>query len=114
MYTIGQEVAVIRHGSWGHIHLQGIYRVTKSNKVRVHLERVSDGYERIFSANTGIEKGSERYRSAEIVSVDRYRQIEKRQETEKSMKNIWNQIQSFASNKDLDGLKNAITNLESI
>jgi hypothetical protein len=114
MYTIGQEVAVIRHGSWGHTDLQGIYKVTKSNKVRVHLERVSDGYERIFSANTGIEKGSTRYRSSEIVSLDRYRQIEKMQEMKNEIRDIWRDIQSFASNKDLDGLKNAIANLESI
>ena len=114
MYAVGNAVAVIRHGSWGHTQLQGIYRVTKSNKMRVHLQRESDGYERIFSAITGLEKGSTRYHSSEIISVDRYRQIEKMEQMKNEIRDIWRDIQNFASNKDLDGLKNAVSKLESI
>ena len=114
MYSVGDGVAVIRHGSWGRIQLQGLYRVTKSNKVRVHLQRESDGYERIFSAQTGIEKGSERYRSAEIISVDRYNRIKEFDELQEKIKAEWNLIQLYAKNKDLGALKEAIVNLESV
>ena len=112
MYNVGNEVGVILRNSWGRDHLQGLYRVTKSNKTRVHIQRVSDGYERIFSAMTGVEKGSTRYRSAEIISVDRYRQMEKLNDIN-DYENAWREIESLASKKDLFGLKNAIANLES-
>ena len=114
MYTVGQEVAVIRHGSWGHIQSQGKYKITKSNKARVHLQRISDGYERIFSAVTGIEKGSQRYYTAEIISTERYDQIQMKSERERTIRESWQAIQTLASNRDLNGLKEAIANLEKI
>ena len=114
MYTVGQEVAVIRYGNWGGILQQGVYRVTKSNKVRVHLQRISDGYERVFSAKTGVEQGSTRYSSAGIISVERYNVIEAARLRKDTLHNAWNTVQEAVKNKDIAEIKAALDVLEAI
>ena len=114
MYTVGQEVAVIRYGNWGGILQQGRYRVTKSNKVRVHLQRISDGYERVFSAKTGVEQGSTRYRSSEIVSVERYNAIEATRLRDATLRDAWNTVQEAAKNKNIADIKTALSILEAM
>lgn len=114
MLSLNETVGIIRYGSFGHVQYQGLYTVTKINKTRIHVQRVSDNYERIFSAHTGIEKGSERYRSAEIVSVGRYNAMENADKLKGKIRDTWEIIQNRASRKDLVALKEAIANLESL
>nr|QMP83789.1 MAG: hypothetical protein [Caudoviricetes sp.] len=114
MYTVGQEVGIIRYGSWDHIQNQGIYTVTKSNKQRVHLVRNNDGYERIFSVITGKEKGSGNLRPADIITVNEYNRILERKRKEEEIRATWRAIQSCADKKDLEGLKAAIAVLEEV
>ena len=111
MFNVGQEVGVIRYGTWGGIIEQGIYTVSKSNQVRVHLKRKSDGYERIFSAKTGIEKGSNVYRSAEIVSLNEYDKIVKSRLRREEFDAGWTAIKYCVEKKDLLGLQAAVKTL---
>jgi len=55
-FTLGQKVGIARTGSWTTM-LEGMFTVTKVNKVRVELSRVNDGYVRTFSVKTGRESG---------------------------------------------------------
>ena len=111
MYTIGQEVGIIRSGTWGGISEQGIYIVSRSNKARIHLKRKSDGYERIFSAKTGVEKGSDVYRSAEIVSLNEYDKIVKSRMRREEFDAGWTAIKYCVDKKDLLGLQAAVKTL---
>ena len=114
MYEVDQVVGVIRYGTWGDVSHQGLYRVTKSNKVRTHLKRLTDGYEREFSAKTGIEKGSERYRSAQIVTEEKYRQFEADKIERTRISNCWDSIENAAHKRNLIELKEMIAKLESL
>jgi uncharacterized protein (DUF1015 family) len=53
-YIVGQVVGILCSGSWS-TNTQGKFTVTKVNKVRVELARISDGYVRVFSVKTGKE-----------------------------------------------------------
>lgn len=114
MYSVDEEVGVINynHGNGG---FQGIYRVTKSNKVRIHLKRVTDGYERIFSAKTGAEQGSvSRYRSAAIVTLAKYKELERAKIQRGHLDLAWKHVQHAASNRNLTNLKEAISKIEEL
>lgn len=109
---VNDEVGIIRSGTWGVIHMEGLYRVSKMNKVRIHLQRLADGYERVFSAKHGREMGSERYRSAEIVSVARYKEIEARRLKTNRVRAAWLDAANAVQCKNLDVLKAAIATIE--
>ena len=111
MYNVGNEVGIIRSGTWGGILEQGIYTVSRSNQARIHLKRKSDGYERIFSAKTGIEKGSNVYRSAEIVSLNEYNKIIKNRMRREEFDAGWTAIKYCVDKKDLLGLHAAVKTL---
>ena len=58
-FTLGQNVGIARTGSWDTV-LEGLYTVTKVNKVRVELtitHSTGTVSTRTFSIRTGLEKG---------------------------------------------------------
>lgn len=101
-YTIGQMVGILRTGSWNTV-AQGKYTVTKVNKVRVELARVSDSYTRTFSVKTGKEFGICADRSY-IVTEDRYDQHVALQTAEATRKQSINDIKDFAAKLHHNGI----------
>lgn len=69
-YTVGQMVGILRTGSWN-TNAEGMFTVTKVNKVRVELTNTG-GYTRTFSVKTGHEIGSFPSDRTYIVTEDRY------------------------------------------
>lgn len=71
-FTLGQTVGIVGYdkNTKCEIH-QGLYTISKINKVRTHLINISDGTERIFISRTGDEKGVESY-SPFIIGIEYY------------------------------------------
>jgi hypothetical protein len=114
-YAIGHEVGIIRYGSWGAVSFVGKYKVTKSNGNILELTRVTDGYVLEFSNRTGIyKKASDRYSGPDIVTVDKYDELQAQQTARQNISVAWNDIKRFAEAKDLDNLKMTIAKLESM
>ena len=107
---VNDEVAVVRHGSWNTI-TQGVYVVAKVDKVKVVLKRKSDGYERIFSVKTGLEKGSSRYHSASIESVERMEARMKAQDKERRIRDAWKTLEAAASQKNFPAAEAALAEI---
>ena len=99
----GDHVAVACHGNWN-ISSQGFYIVKKANKVRIIVARERDGYEREFSTRTGVEKGSERYRSAFIETVaDQQSRTEANKYTQ-SVLAAWSLVEEAGKRKNFAAL----------
>ena len=110
---VGDKVGIYRSGSWN-VHSEGIYVVNKVNKVRIVLGRESDGYEREFSARTGIEKGSERYRSAGIESVQEQMDRKATQQRARDISAAWSLIEHAAKNSNLTDLLEKVEELKKV
>ena len=109
----GTRVAVAEHGRWN-THSQGFYAVTNANKTRIIIKRESDGYERTFSTRTGLEKGSDRYRSAFIESVeDQQARIDERNHVAK-INAAWEEVNSAVNNKDSNAVYAALEKVKQI
>ena len=108
---VGDKVGIYRSGSWT-IHSEGIYAVKKVNKVRIILGRESDGYEREFSARTGLEKGSERYRSASLETVQEQMDRKLGEQQKRAENAAWEQVETAAKRKDLAALRATVAALE--
>ena len=111
--TVGQEVAVSRSlGGWS-IHNAGVYVVSKANKLKVVLQRVSDGYTREFSVKREAELG--RYnggRDAFIESVADMQRREARYAAERNRKQAWIDAEQAARDRNLDQLRAMVAKLE--
>ena len=118
-YVVGSKVGVIKHGHTM-TSTQGIYTVTKSNKIRVHLVRDGDGYERIFSVKTGIENSPwcDRYSTPSIVSIEEYERYVAINDRTVKINNMWTKMQSASqrrpSKEALQMIKDAIEALEEV
>lgn len=111
---VNDEVGIIRYSYGGSIFQEGLYRVSKVNKVRIHLQRLEDGHERVFSAKHGSEMGVDRYRSAQIVSVARYEEIEARRLKTNRVRAAWIDAANAVQRKSLDELKASIAKIEEL
>jgi hypothetical protein len=109
--NVGDRVSVAYNGSWS-IRSQGIYIVTKINKVRITLQREGDGYERKFSVKTGAEIGSDRYRSAYIESIQDKENREAAALARGKERQAWENAELAATNKDISALRKALRELE--
>jgi hypothetical protein len=108
---VGQKVAVARYGSWT-IMSEGVYIVAKADKVKVVVKRESDGYERTFSVKKGTEKGSTRYHSAFLESIeDRDARIVKKN-AENEVRLAWSKAEQAAQSKNISALRQAMADLE--
>ena len=111
---VGDQVAVARSGNWN-IQNQGIYTVVKANKIKIVVQRNSDGYERSFSVKRGCEVGSDsRWESAFIEPVEEQKKRIAKREHEASIRMQWSKMESAVANKDLAALKALITELDAL
>jgi hypothetical protein len=110
---VGQKVGIVKPGSRDYIS-QGFYEVTKVNKVLVEVTRVSDGHVRSFSNRTGLEKGSDYYRSAEIVSVEFVNTLLERQRRDAKRNELFDNIRYAASNRNLSDIQTYVSELTAL
>jgi hypothetical protein len=110
--TVGQEVAVSRSGNW-RTHNEGVYKVVKANKLKVVVQRISDGYIREFSVKRGVELGKSetRWSSPFIETVAEMQRREATYAAERDRKQAWADAEQAARNKDLDALKDIVDRL---
>ena len=108
----GDKVAVARMGSW-HTHSEGVYTVVKADKMKIVIQRESDGYERTFSVKRKCELGKENsWRSAYLESVEDKEARDARLQKEREVRDAWKQAEQAAANKNLSALKQALADLE--
>ena len=110
--NVGDKVTVARYRNFGGVSLQGIYDVVKVDKMKVVLRRESDGYERVFSVKTGIEKGSSRYKSAIIESLEDNDEREVQRAQLAKLNESWTNVQNAAGRKNLKDLELAVAALK--
>lgn len=117
-FKAGETIGVIKHGGWGTMGLQGLYKVTKCNGNVIEIARESDGYVRTFSNRTGCEKRSygtdSRYNSAQLVTSDRYVTYVTAKDREIVVRTKWTEVENAVSKKNLAALKTLIAELEAI
>jgi hypothetical protein len=113
--VVGQEVAVSRCGSW-HTHNEGVYTVVKANKLKVVLQRVSDGITREFSVKRGVElgKGDSRWSSSFIETVADMQHREAQYAEERERRRTWEEAAQAVRNKDLTLLKDIVAKLSQV
>jgi len=112
---VNDKVAVARMGNWEN-HSQGIYVVTKINKVRIHVKRETDGYEREFSANTGRElgKSDSKYRAAYLESVEYQNLRTAIRQHNLEVNGAWTALQEAASSKSIAEVNKALAKLKAV
>lgn len=123
-FTLGQNVGIARTGSWDTM-LEGLYTVTKVNKVRVELtitHTTGNGADRtrVFSVKTGRESGeyvSDRtYLMSEVdynASVESKRIVRDREAAFAAVRNLTGAVgRSGISVADFAKLKEAVATLE--
>lgn len=113
--AVGQEVAVSRSGNW-RTHNEGVYTVVKANKLKVVLQRVSDGYQREFSVKRKVElgKSESRWNSPYIESVQDMQRREAQYAAERDRRQTWADAEQAARDKDLTKLKAIVDKLSQI
>lgn len=111
----GDQVAVSRVGSWT-INNEGIYTVSKANKVKVVLTRTSDGYTREFSIKRRVELGrTETHRSSAFIeSLDDFSKRNEFYKKERELAQTWKSAEDAARTKDLTVLKELVAKLENM
>ena len=111
--TVGQAVGIVKPTNYGHMS-QGFYKVTKVNKVVVEVTRESDGYVRTFSNRTGLEKGYDYYRSAEIVSVEFVDSLVARQKRDAKRNELFDNIRYAASNRNFSDIQTYVSEMTAL
>jgi len=112
----GQEVAVSRPGTW-HIHNEGTYKVIKTNKLKVVLQRVSDGYTREFSVKRKAELGrfeSRVWNRSFIESIEDMKRRQAVYTAERDLKSLWSKVEDAARSKDLASVKELVSKIEQL
>lgn len=111
---VGQEVGVAQTGAWK-TRSQGIYKVVKKDKVKIVVQRLSDGYERKFSAKDFCEFGAtSKYTAAHLESVADQLERNKEQSNKAALENAWGSLESAARAKDLAKVNGAIGILKAL
>lgn len=109
----GDKVGIARGGSW-RVRSEGIYTVSKVDKVKVVLQRESDKHERTFSVKTGDEKGSSKYRSAFLEPVESQEARNKQQAREQEWSAAWSALEAAVSKKDLASVDTTLALIKSL
>ena len=112
---VGDQVAVARPGSQM-THSEGIYTVVKVNKVRIVVQRDSDGYERNFSAKSGRElnKSFEAYRCPYLEHVSEQTTRNARLQHERNVKEVWSALEQAAASKNIRKFDEAVAALKKL
>ena len=109
---VGDEVGVARTGSWD-VHSEGVYVVVKANKMKLVVQRKTDGYERVFSVKRRCEAdASDRYRAAYLESVADLQQREARKQREREVRSAWAAVEQAGRDKNMSKLRQAVADLE--
>jgi len=102
--VLGQEVAIGRSGQWGTTNWQGVYTVSKVNKMKVVLARNTDGYERTFSVkrNSQIPKTPGGYADNVYIASVTDMDADTVARAERRIRDgIWADLEQAAKRKDL-------------
>ena len=108
----GQEVAVARPGNW-RTSGEGVYKVIKVNKIKVVLER-SDGVQREFSVKTKKELGVSYDSKSFIETLGDKLKRDAEQYKQQKLGIAWVNLQQAVQGKDLNKIKQSITELENL
>ena len=112
--NVNDTVAVARPGSW-QIHSEGIYRVVKVNKLKVVVERESDGYQRVFSVKRRCEMcAGSHYRAAYLESVDSMLKREAQLQRERDVRAAWADVEQAGRVKSWTALQAAVSKLQKL
>ena len=116
---VGQRVSLARYGSWGHVSTQGTYIVVKVNKLKAVLNRESDGYERTFSVKRNCEvkawlNGKDYDNNTFIESLEQAAARQEVQHKVAKINGLWRELESAASGKRLETVKNVLAELEAM
>lgn len=98
--VVGDVVGIFRSGSLN-LSTEGKYAVIKVDKVKVVIQRESDKYERTFSAKSGDEKGSSKYRSAWLVSEAEYDAEVASKKAKQDLCSAWQELEQAAHDKSI-------------
>lgn len=111
---VGKTVGVIRNLNYGSRNPQGLYTVTKVNKMVVTLARVGDNYERSWSVKTGVEKDgfSTRYNTADIVSAEDYDKLVAAVEARKAMNQLWREMDTAVAREDIPAIEATLAKIK--
>jgi hypothetical protein len=111
--VVGQRVSIVaNYGS------QGVYVVTKANKMKVVLNRETDGYERHWSVKRDVElpangrKWVDRYTRLETIEEMERRTLAARAET--ARRNAWLDVEKAACSKNMPALELALEVLKAL
>ena len=107
---VGQQIAVARHLSWKVIS-QGIYRVSKVNKMKVEVTRDSDGYTRQFSVKRRCEVGNTFLTGAFLETVETQKARQAVESERRDRAAAWHAVQEAARDRDEQALVAALANL---
>lgn len=110
---VGDQVGIARCTTWS-TRNEGIYTVVKTDKVKVVVQRASDNYERTFSAKTGCEKGSSKYRSSFLESAVDQEQRAKKLAHERQVKDAWTRLSDAAEGKSVEKAEAALAELKAL
>ena len=109
----GDTVGIVRMSNYGPV-TQGLYVVTNVNKTIVEVTRQSDGYVRTFSNRTGLEKGSDRYRSAVIITKEKLLALEENKLIESEIAQLYQSIARAVQKRNLVEIKLLVERLEGL
>lgn len=114
--VVGQQVAVGKMSRYNSYVWQGVYVVTKVDKMKVVLARVADGYERSFSVKTGVELNSTatRYTTNSLFSVDDSKANEASKQAAAVQNGMWSDLKEAATRKDLFAVQTMLAKLEAV
>lgn len=110
--AVGEEVAVSRSGNW-RTHNEGVYTVVKANKLKIVLQRVSDGYTREFSVKRRVELGKmeTRWSSPFIETVADMEKREAQYAAERDRKQAWSDLEQAARDRSPAKVREAMAKL---
>lgn len=105
-------VAVARPGTWD-IMNEGNYFVVKVNKMKVVVERASDGYQREFSVKRRCEaKSTDRYSGAYLELPEKQAARIEQRNKEVTKRQAWAAVENASMRKDIAALREAVAALE--
>ena len=95
----GQTVALMSNGR----HPQGLYTVTKADKMKIVVQRVGDNYERSFSVKKECEINSysTRYNTDYIESVEVYEEIQAANDLQATRNKLWRDLDAAVNTRNV-------------
>ena len=101
MIKVGDKVGVMRGGSFGYTHCEGLYTITKIDKVKVVVEqqRETGCHVRKFNKR-GYETGKS-YTTSFLVTQDEYQDVVDQVEKARTIRTAWQNLEKAVSNHSI-------------